>query len=132
MNDNEIMNTLSPQSIVSKTCQCYVYPLKPHYYIVKLGFAGVYLFFLFLLQNIDCGSSLEPPRRGSSNMFLQSMFWAKIRKISSFFLLKIINFYNLRKICILHGRVFIMYRQQNIKICTRLKEVNSKLVQMAL
>ena len=28
----------------------------------KLGFAGVYLFFLFLIQNIDCGFSLEPPR----------------------------------------------------------------------
>ena len=27
------------------------------------GFSGVYLFFLFLLQNIDCGYSLEPPRR---------------------------------------------------------------------
>ena len=41
-----------------------IYPLKPHFYIVKLGFAGVYLFFLFLLQNIDCGCgySLEPPR----------------------------------------------------------------------
>ena len=25
-------------------------PLNPHFYIVKLGFAGVYLFFLFLLQ----------------------------------------------------------------------------------
>ena len=29
---------------------------------VKLGFTGVYIFFLFLLQNIDCGYSLEPPR----------------------------------------------------------------------
>ena len=37
-------------------------PLEPHFYIKKLGFAGVYLFFLFLLQNIDCGYSLEPPR----------------------------------------------------------------------
>ena len=27
----------------------------------KLGFAGVYLFFLFLFQNIDSGYSLEPP-----------------------------------------------------------------------
>ena len=35
-------------------------PLIPHFYIAKLGFAGVYLFFLFLLQNIDCGYSLEP------------------------------------------------------------------------
>ena len=39
---------------IRKTCPCNIYPLKPHFYIVKLGFAGVYLFFLFLLQNIDC------------------------------------------------------------------------------
>ena len=90
---------------IRKTCPCNEYPLKPHFYIVKLGFAGVYLFFLFLLQNIDCeykeifkvvkyenfplknidiflifaqnidcGYSLEPPRRGGSNVYPQSMF----------------------------------------------------------
>ena len=32
-------------------------------------------------KNIDCGYSLEPPRRGGSNEYLQSMFWAEIRKI---------------------------------------------------
>ena len=57
-----------------KTCPCNVYPLEPHFYIAKLGYAGVYLFFLFLLQNIDCGYSLEPPRRGGSNVYRQSMF----------------------------------------------------------
>ena len=31
-------------------------------------------------QNIDCGYSLEPPRRGGSNEYSQSMFWAEIRK----------------------------------------------------
>ena len=31
-------------------------------YIVKMGYAGEYLFFLFLLKSIDCGNSLEPPR----------------------------------------------------------------------
>ena len=51
-----------------------VYPLKSHFYIAKLGYTGVYLFFLFLLQNIDCGYSLEPPRRGGSNVNTQSMF----------------------------------------------------------
>ena len=51
---------------IRKTCPCNVYPLKPHFYIVKLGFVGVYLFFLFLLQNID--------RRGGSNVYPQSMF----------------------------------------------------------
>ena len=30
-------------------------PLKPHFYIVKLGFTGVYIIFLISAQNIDCG-----------------------------------------------------------------------------
>ena len=60
---------------ITKTCPCNVNPLEPHFYIVKLGFAGVCLFFLFLLQNIvDCGYSLEPPHRGVSNVYPQSMF----------------------------------------------------------
>ena len=49
-------------------------PLKPHFYIVKLGFTGVYIIFLFSAQNIDFGYSLEPPRRGGSNGYPQSMF----------------------------------------------------------
>ena len=32
-------------------------------------------------QNIDCGYSLEPPRRGGSKQYPQSMFWAEIRKL---------------------------------------------------
>ena len=31
------------------------YIAVPHFCVVKLGFTGVCLFFLFLLQNIDCG-----------------------------------------------------------------------------
>ena len=54
-----------------------VTPLKPHLYIVKLGFLGVYIIFLISAQNIDCGYSLEPPRRGGSNEYPQSMFWAE-------------------------------------------------------
>ena len=48
-------------------------PIIPHFYIVKIVYTGVYIF-LFLLQNIDCGYLLEPPHRGSSNMYPQSMF----------------------------------------------------------
>ena len=44
------------------TCPCNEHPLTPHLYIEKVGFTRVYIFFLFLLQNIDCGYSLEPPR----------------------------------------------------------------------
>ena len=32
-------------------------------------------------QNIDCGYSLEPPHRGGSNEYPQSMFVAEIRKL---------------------------------------------------
>ena len=31
---------------------------------------------------MDCGYSLEPPRRGGSNEYPQSMFWAEVWKIS--------------------------------------------------
>ena len=31
-------------------------------------------------QNIDCGYSLEPPRRGSSNEYPQSMFLSRNKK----------------------------------------------------
>ena len=63
-------------------------PLKPHFYIVKLAFTGVYIIFLILLKNIDCGYSLELPRWGSSNKYPQSMFWAGTWKISEFFIWK--------------------------------------------
>ena len=56
---------------------------NPTFY-AKLRYAGVYIFFFFLLQNIDYGYSLEPPRRGGSNVYPQSMFWAKRRKIANF------------------------------------------------
>ena len=35
---------------------------------------------LIFAQNIDCGYTFEPPRRGSSNEYSQSMFWSKIKK----------------------------------------------------
>ena len=65
----------------------------------NLGFAGVYIFFLFLLQNIDCGYSLYDvptlyvlrPNKKNIKIFLLKIF-----------LLKIFNFYNLRQICLLY------------------------------
>ena len=37
--------------------------------------------FYMSTQNIDCGYSLEPPRRGGSNKYPQPIFWIEIRKI---------------------------------------------------
>ena len=34
---------------IRKTCLCDLNPLTPHFYIVKLGFTGVYIIFYFLL-----------------------------------------------------------------------------------
>ena len=60
--------------LITKT-RLYIFdPLKPHFYIIKLGFTGVYIIFLFLPKNIDCGYPLEPPRRSGSNEYPQSMF----------------------------------------------------------
>ena len=36
--------------------------------------------FLIFAQNIDCGYTLEPLRRGGSNEYPQSMFWSKNKK----------------------------------------------------
>ena len=63
---------------ITKTCLYNFDPLKPHFYIVKLGFTGVYIIFLILLRIIDSGYSLETPRHGGSNEYPQSMFWAGI------------------------------------------------------
>ena len=50
------------QDDITKTRLYNFDPLKPHFYVVKLGFTGVYNIFLISVQNIDCGYSLEPPR----------------------------------------------------------------------
>ena len=36
--------------------------------------------FLIFAKNRDCGYMLEPPRRGGSNEYPQSMFWSKNKK----------------------------------------------------
>ena len=38
------------------------------------------IFFFIFAQNIDCGYTLEPPRRGGSNEYPQSMLWSKNKK----------------------------------------------------
>ena len=41
---------------------------------------NIFDIFLIFAQNINCGYKLEPPRRGGSNEFPQSMFWSKNKK----------------------------------------------------
>ena len=48
-------------------------PIKPHFYIIKLGFTGVYIIFLIYAQ-----------KRGGSNEYQQSMLWAENEKYQNF------------------------------------------------
>ena len=63
-----------PQNIITKTCLYIIDPLKPHFYIVNWRLQGYTLFFLFLIKNIDCGYSLQPPRRKYRSFFLSGNF----------------------------------------------------------
>ena len=69
---------------ITKTCLYNFDPLETHFYVVKLGFTGVYIIFLISAQNIDCWYSLEPPRRGGSNEYPQSVLSRNIKKNLSF------------------------------------------------
>ena len=93
---------------ITKTCLYNFDSLKPHFCIVKLGFIGVYIIFLFLLKNIDCRYSLEPPRRGGSNEYPQSMFWAEIWKKYQSFLSENFQFLEVKFSIYLNRRVFVM------------------------
>ena len=88
-------------SSISKTCLYNLDTFKPHFYIEKMSLQGYTLFFLFLLNNIECGYSLEPPRRDGSNEYPQSMFYADILKISEFFFIWKFSF--------LGGKIFSIF-----------------------
>ena len=93
-------------------------PLKPHFYTVKLGFAGVYIIFLISTQKHSLWYSLELPRWGGSNEYPQSMFWAEIWKISEFLYLKTFSFGWWNFSIYLNRRVFVMaYNNHKSECC---------------
>ena len=73
--------------IITKTYLYYFDPLKPYFYIVKLGFTEVYIIFLISAQNVDCGYSSEPPRQGGSNekhnVYFEQKYEKKYQSFSS-------------------------------------------------
>ena len=93
--------------LITKTCLYNIDPFKPHFYRIKLGFTRVYIIFLFLFKNTDCGYSLEPPLQGDSNEYPQSMFEQKYEKYQSF-LSKKFQFLEVEFSIYLNRRVFIM------------------------
>ena len=92
----------------TKKCLYNFDPLKPHFYIVKLGFTGVYISFLISSQNMDGEYSLQPPRRGGSNEYPQYMFWAENMENIIFFLSEIFHFLVVKFLVYLNRHVFVM------------------------
>ena len=81
----------SSQSSDKPVCLCSVKraTLRKHAYlnILKISpqktgsfLIKILIFFHISAQNIDCGYSLEPPRRGGSNEYPQSMFFSRNKK----------------------------------------------------
>ena len=75
---------------IMQTHPCCLYPLTPHFNIVKFEWSGVYIFFLIIALNHR--SWVHVRTASASSVYPQHMFRAKIRKISIFFHLKIIIF----------------------------------------
>ena len=71
-------------------------------------------FYIFLIfaQNIDYGYTLEPPQRGGSNEYPQSMFWRKNKKNMY---TRVNPKFSIQKCgirgCSLHGHVILMRTQ---------------------
>ena len=84
------------------TCPCNIYPIIPHFYIVKLVCAGVNPFFLFWVPVL---------------MYPQSMLWAKYGKYMFFFILKAKN---LRTTLIMTFIPFVRASRDNISSVSRL------------
>ena len=88
------------QTCTTKICLYNFDPLKPLFMQLNWDLQGYILFYVFLLKNIDCGYSLEPPRRGGSNEYPQSMFWAEMWKISELFICNVCSSDNRINLCI--------------------------------
>ena len=61
------------------TCDYCPYNIQTIFSAVKIENFQQKVFDIFLIfaQNIDCGYTLELPRRSGSNEYPQSMFWSK-------------------------------------------------------
>ena len=66
------------QQFITKTC---LFKYTENFTTKKWTFSDEKKIWYFHIsaQNIDCGYSLEPPRRGGSNEYPRSMFWAERR-----------------------------------------------------
>ena len=119
-----------PQAITpQKHAYIILTPLNPALYSKTRVYKGIHYFILFLLKNIDYGYSLEPPHRGGSNEYPQSMFWAEIWKISEIFIWKFSFFFVVKFSVCLNRRVFVIcdWAMWENGLCVPGKRTNAQL-----
>ena len=89
----DVLPDIAQQQIDGKQCEmnCLDWYV-PHYENLPMKYNGDFFFWLknlnfhfkkmlfFFAQRIDRGYTLEPPCRGGSNEYPQSMFWSKNKK----------------------------------------------------
>ena len=89
----------TPYHFITKTYLYNFDPLKPHFYIVKLGFTGLYIIFLI---------SGEAVLTSTHNL----CFVQKYEKISEFFLSENFQFLEIKFSIYLNRRVFVMCKSR--------------------
>ena len=62
-----------------KICPCNIQRFFSAVKIENFITKKIYMFYIYA-QNIDRGYTLEPPQRGGSNEYLQSMCWINFKK----------------------------------------------------
>ena len=82
-----LFNIIGHHSVFCHHCSIHHYENLPMQYTKNFFCSKIENFhqknfdiFLIFAQNIDCGYTLEPPRRGGSNEYPQSMFRSKNKK----------------------------------------------------
>ena len=90
------------------TCPWNVYPLTPHFYIVKVGFTGVYIIVLFfaLKDRLWVLVRTASLRRLKRVPIIYAL--SKNMKIIKKNQLKIVIYTAVKNCSVLHGRVFVM------------------------
>ena len=101
---------------ITKTCLYNFDPLKPHFYIVKLGFTGVYIIFHIFAQNYRLwvlfkAASNEAVLTSTHNLCFEQKYEKYPSFLFVFFLSANFQFLEVKFSTYLNRRVFVMYRK---------------------
>ena len=95
---------------ITKTCLYNVDPLKPQFYIVKLGFTGVYIIFLIFARIHRLWVLGEAVLTSTHNLCFEQKYEKILGFLSKFIL---VFFFQVKFSIYLNRRVFVMITSSN-------------------